>query len=128
MLRLLRFFSKRNFTRRNSIAAKSVRLAKKNKVAICKQNCKKKFAENIAGYIGQTVTIFVNAGGIAGMGFTGILISANCEYVRLITRIGPAPACPLTNSRTSYGKFINSLGSVASIPISKITSFTHNAV
>ena len=32
---------------------------------------------------------------MSGSGFTGVLISVNCDFVRLLSDIGPAPACAL---------------------------------
>jgi hypothetical protein len=45
--------------------------------------------------LGETVTIFTTSGGLSGRGFTGVLISVNCDFVRLLSDIGPAPACAL---------------------------------
>jgi len=50
---------------------------------------------DMARYIGKTVTIFTTSGGISGSGFTGVLASVDDRVVRLITRIGAGPACPL---------------------------------
>jgi hypothetical protein len=55
------------------------------------------FANDLARHIGQTVTIFTTSGGESGRGFTGILASVNCNFVRLVTQIGPAPGCALGN-------------------------------
>ena len=65
-------------------------------------------------YVGQTVTIFTTSGGLSGAGFTGVLISADCNNVKLLCSIGWAPSCPL--------------GSVTIIPTCAIASFTHNAI
>lgn len=105
------------------------------------------FDRHIARYTGQTVTVFVQGGGISGTGFTGVLISANDIYLKLITNIGPAPACPISNlcsyRRIDNSRFklhpagffykmspwtFNSLGSVTYIPIVKITGFVHNTL
>ena len=92
--------------------------------------------ESLNRYIGQTVTIFTASGGFSGNGFTGVLVSVNENYVRLITNIGAAPSCPLGSSCSGYGYnnyyngnyYGNWLGSVTEIPICKIASFTHNAI
>ncbi|MBL4935981.1 hypothetical protein JK636_09430 [Clostridium sp. YIM B02515] len=55
------------------------------------------FANNLANFVGQTVTIFTTSGGQSGRGFTGVLATVNCSFVRLITQIGPAPGCALGN-------------------------------
>ncbi|MFL0246468.1 hypothetical protein [Candidatus Clostridium stratigraminis] len=52
---------------------------------------------DLARHIGQTVTIFTTSGGESGRGFTGVLISVNNGFVRLITTIGAAPGCALGN-------------------------------
>ena len=75
------------------------------------------FARHMTRYTGQTVTIFVKAGGASGLGFTGILLLVNGFYAQLLSRIGPAPGCA-----------IYSACSITSIPISKIASFVHNAL
>jgi hypothetical protein len=55
------------------------------------------FAADLARHIGQTVTIFTTSGGDSGSGFTGVLVSVNCNFVRLITQLGSAPGCALGN-------------------------------
>jgi hypothetical protein len=55
------------------------------------------FVNNLARYIGQTVTIFTTSGGQSGRGFTGVLVSVNNQFVRLITQLGSAPGCALGN-------------------------------
>ncbi|MBC7958973.1 MAG: hypothetical protein H7X94_03815 [Vallitaleaceae bacterium] len=104
---------------------------------------------DLCRYIGQTVTIFTTSGGVSGLGFTGVLISANDCFVRLIARIGAAPECPVGSNCTGplrggfgngggcgygdgYGNGLNSfgngLGSVVVIPTDRIASFVHNAI
>ncbi len=56
----------------------------------------------LAKYIGQTVTIFTSSGGESGSGFTGVLMTVNSVFVRLLTRIGPPPGCSLGNSCTNF--------------------------
>lgn len=103
------------------------------------------FIAHLANYIGETVTIFTTSGGQSGEGFTGVLLSINNCYVRLLTQIGPAPGCALGNccsgtpregadgrfNNGQTGRFtcgFNTVGSVTDIPISRIASFVHNAV
>lgn len=104
------------------------------------------FAANLANHIGQTVTIFTTSGGESGRGFTGVLASVNCDFVRLIDRIGPAPGCALGNccdkrhgSERDFeqGGTLpngiscnpnNSLGAIVDIPVNRIASFVHNSV
>ncbi len=56
----------------------------------------------LANWVGTTVTIFTSSGGQSGSGFTGVLLSVNEVFVRLISRIGPAPGCALGNSCTGF--------------------------
>ncbi|HHV29853.1 hypothetical protein [Acetivibrio mesophilus] len=99
------------------------------------------FSAHISNYIGQTVTIFVESGGISGAGFTGILLFANEVYVELITSIAPPPSCSLSNFCIMYPDLpyssigqpnlnapLGSTGAFAIIPIDKITSFVHNNI
>lgn len=58
------------------------------------------FAAHIAEFIGKTVTIFTTSGGESGEGFTGVVISVNNNFVRLLVTIGPAPGCALGNACT----------------------------
>lgn len=98
------------------------------------------FATHLKKYVGETVIIFTTSGGISGCGFTGVLLSVNCEFVRLDSRQGVAPACPLgssccgdlnndNNDCNNYTKRGNySIGAVCDIPIDSIAAFCHNAV
>ncbi len=111
------------------------------------------FVEHLSRYIGETVTIFTTSGGQSGQGFTGVVLSVNKCFVRLITRIGSAPGCALGNTCNGYSNgYSNSrrccgnngysnygnnyggdydrrnLGSVTDIPLDRIASFVHNAV
>jgi hypothetical protein len=60
------------------------------------------FAALLSNYIGETVTIFTKSGGQSGSGFTGVVLSVNPVFVRLITRIGPPPGCALGNACTGF--------------------------
>jgi len=96
--------------------------------------------ESLCNNIGKTVTIFTTSGGLSGSGFTGVLLSADREVVRLLCDVGAPPACPVgsscTNGFTPFGInngggfdfFGNPLGAVAVIPICAIACFTHNAI
>lgn len=99
-------------------------------------------------YLGKTVTIFTNSGGLSGSGFTGVLIYVDECKVKLLTRFGGAPACPLGSDcgypdgagcgYNGYGPAYDSkgrgccnynpLGSVTEIPLQSIASFVHNAI
>ena len=101
--------------------------------------------ETMLRHVGQTVTIFTTSGGISGGGFTGILVSADINCVRLICDIGMPPACPIGSSCIGVGTpagfgayggagfnngFFggNPFGSIAVIPTRAIACFTHNAL
>lgn len=106
------------------------------------------FVNSLARNIGQTVTIFTTSGGESGRGFTGVLASVNCNFVRLITQIGPAPGCALgnccdpchcdhghghhgDNNLGGQGRAscrVDNLGSIVDIPIDRIAAFVQNAV
>lgn len=60
--------------------------------------CNDNLCHLLSKYIGETVTIFTKSGGQSGCGFTGVILGVNDCFVRLITRIGPAPGCSLGNS------------------------------
>lgn len=59
-------------------------------------------SESLCRYIGQTVTVFTTSGGATGCGFTGVLISADCNSIKLLDRIGAAPSCPLGSNCCGY--------------------------
>lgn len=96
--------------------------------------------EELSRFVGRTVTIFTTSGGISGSGFTGVVLLVNNSFVRLVTRIGPAPGSPLGNTcsrRLNDNNFnVNDLnnggrfnvGSVTDIPINRIASFVHDAI
>ena len=94
--------------------------------------------ESLCDNIGKTVTIFTTSGGLSGSGFTGVLLSADREVVRLLCDVGAPPACPVGSSCTgtfgpcgneAFGGFIgNPLGAVAVIPLCAVACFTHNAI
>lgn len=100
--------------------------------------CDCKFAQHIRKFIGDTVTIYTASGGISGAGFTGFLIDVNCCFVRIVSKQGPEPACPLGSacnyesecaSKDTYKpQKVYTVGAVSDIPIDKIVAFTHNAV
>lgn len=60
------------------------------------------FATLLGQYIGETVTIFTSSGGESGSGFTGVILSVNNCFVRLISRIGPPPGCSLGNACSNF--------------------------
>jgi hypothetical protein len=100
--------------------------------------------EQLARFVGTTVTIYTTSGGQSGVGFTGVLVCVDPFFVKLITCIGPAPCCPLgsacTGGRLGFGgggfgfgnftggPFINNVGSVVVIPVDRIAAYVHNAI
>ncbi len=72
--------------------------------------CNDNFCHLLSKYIGETVTIFTKSGGQSGCGFTGVILGVNECFVRLITRIGPAPGCSLGNS-CGYGDMGDNMNS-----------------
>jgi len=60
------------------------------------------FVSLLAKHIGETVTIFTSSGGESGSGFTGVILTVNPCFVRLLTRIGPPPACSLGNACSNF--------------------------
>jgi len=89
--------------------------------------------QDLSRYIGRTVTLYTTSGGMSGSGFTGVLVSVECDCVRLITSIGEAPACSLGSSchhipthRRNHRR--NPLGSIVVIPMHSIASFVHDAI
>lgn len=98
------------------------------------------FVDHLEDYVGETVTIFTTSGGQSGCGFTGFLLKVNCHFVRLITKVGPAPGCALGNGcnkghgQNGYGEGfcnnydIHNIGAVTDIPVDRIAAFVHNAV
>ena len=92
--------------------------------------------ESLCDNIGKTVTIFTTSGGISGSGFTGVLLSADREIVRLLCNVGAGPSCPIGSSCdprfgpcNDSSNFCGSpLGAVAIIPLHAIACFTHNAI
>ncbi|QNU67837.1 hypothetical protein EHE19_005125 [Ruminiclostridium herbifermentans] len=88
-------------------------------------------------FIGNTVTIFVNCGGAAGSGFTGVIIGKEPTYIRLLILPATPPSCSLTNdclARNNNTILCSScphnnnasVGVVAEILISSIVAFVHN--
>ncbi|AEY66901.1 hypothetical protein [Clostridium sp. BNL1100] len=114
--------------------------AKSEKVQIIvpeKSPCIKKQHINYREYEGQTVTVFVNSGGAAGNGFTGVLLLQTDAYLKLLILPSAPPECSLGNSCS--GKRVNflfcticpynqTIGTIAEIPLEAVTAFVHNSI
>lgn len=90
---------------------------------------------HIGKFIGETVTIFTTSGGLSGSGFTGVVLSVNCDFVRLVVRQGSAPANPLGENYhhdrcedRRPERCCHKAGAVVDIPIDRIACFVHNAI
>ena len=96
-------------------------ISKCNKEGLIVSDERQKFIEDFSKHIskfkGETVTIFVTAGGEAGDGFTGVLIDCNNDFTTLISIISFSEGC-----------IRDCLGAIVDIPIDKITAFAHNTV
>jgi hypothetical protein len=101
--------------------------------------------EHMRRYVTETVTIFTTSGGPTGCGFTGVVLSVNSRFVRLLTDMGLPPAFPLSDNifcepengpgprggsglSKGYEQPLRTVGSVCDIPIDRIVAFCHNAV
>ena len=97
--------------------------------SICQMNCEE--------YIGQVVTVYVNAGGKVGNGFTGFLLEQTNTYIRLMIIPSLQPSCSLKNG--CNGNIDNNilclscpfnknaaLGAIAEISIDSISAFVHS--
>lgn len=113
-------------------------------------SCNLSLARHICEFIGETVTIFTTSGGVSGCGFTGVVLSVNACFVRLITDQGSAPSSPIAENICGdcdgRGRNLGidaggsagmnghrrddrrRLGSICDIPIENIAAFCHNTV
>lgn len=100
-------------------------------------------SHNLSSMLGETVTIFTQSGGCSGQGFTGVVISCNECFVRLVTSFGSAPdnvfgttrsICDCNCKSCRNSGFCDGddkhfkVGSVIDIPVEKIVAFAHNAL
>lgn len=92
---------------------------------------------NYSEYEGQTVTVFVNSGGGAGNGFTGVLLLQTDLYLKLLILPSAPPQCSLGNA--CCAKDVNllfctlcpynqTIGAMAEIPLEAVTAFVHNSI
>ena len=88
--------------------------------------------------IGRIVTIFTESGGASGSGFTGLLVHADCRFIKLITCLPSAPPCPFGMnefSRRRRGRGFDDcccrdarFGTAIVIPVDQIVAFVFNEV
>lgn len=85
--------------------------------------------------VGRVVTIFTASGGASGSGFTGLLVWANNQTVKIVTNLPSAPPNPLGDCGCNNGLFWNSnycngsmYGSVVVIPTCQIVSFVFSEI
>lgn len=94
------------------------------------------FIQSLVRYIGQTITIYIVAGGDSGSGFTGVLLDVKKDYIKILSKIASPPSCFLGNECNDYKsdetiiKDYNNitLGAITNIPINKIAAFVHNTI
>lgn len=92
---------------------------------------------------GRVVTIFTQSGGLSGSGFTGLLVSANRDFIKLISNLPAAPRFPFRVERRKgccgrdRDDFVgndfdrrgcNMFGTAVVIPVNKIVSFVFNEI
>lgn len=104
---------------------------------------------DLANHLSETVTIYTTSGGESGEGFTGVLINVTCDFVRLLSDIGPAPSCALgsccskqhgnNRDEDDFDDEANegnpridcrgrNTGAVVDIPVRSIAAFVHNTL
>ena len=94
--------------------------------------------ESLRLNIGRVVTVFTQSGGLSGSGFTGLLASANRDFIKLITNLPSAPPNPFGVRGVRGVDFFNNdfdsrrrcsmFGTVVVIPVNKIVSYVFNEI
>lgn len=91
------------------------------------------FLHQLYELIGKTVIIHTMMTGDEGKGFTGILLSVNESYIRLVTRAGSPPQYkgmeePQKRNKGYYQsiQFQDHFGTITLIPINKLVAITYN--
>ena len=91
--------------------------------------------ECLCANVGRVVTVFTSSGGASGSGFTGLLVWANNQTVKLVTNLPSAPPNPLGECGCNNGMYWNSnycngsmYGSVVVIPTCQIVSFVFSEI
>lgn len=95
------------------------------------------FIRSLIRYIGQTITIFTTSGGQSGLGFTGLLLEVNRDYIKILIKAASPPSCCLGNCCTAENQEDTTikndcenitLGVITNIPLDKIAAFVHNTI
>ena len=109
----------------------------------CSVGCQPGFGGNggfplidcLCGNVGRVVTVFTASGGASGSGFTGLLVWADNQTVKLVTNLPSAPPNPLGDCGCNNGMAWNSnycngsmYGSVVVIPTCQIVSFVFSEI
>ncbi len=120
-------------------------MSRHNRFGCCGGSREMALVEHMRRFIGKTVTIFTTSGGASGCGFTGVILSVNSRFVRLVTDQGFPPTNPLAENicgdmdngpgpRGGLGfckgndRPFRTVGSVCDIPVDRIAAFCHNAI
>jgi len=87
---------------------------------------------------GKIITVFTASGGCSGRGFTGLLVEANCRFIKLITTLPSAPRHPFGRNGCDGGWGggfdggcecnRSRFGTAIIIPIRHIVSFVFNEI
>ncbi|MHB8064519.1 MAG: hypothetical protein ACYDG2_18115 [Ruminiclostridium sp.] len=92
---------------------------------------------NFEEYIGCTVMIYVDAGGIAGNSFSGVLLGQTATYITLLVLPSKPPSCSLGKTCKGHTNNVllcvfcpfndnSTIGKIAEISITSIVAFVHN--
>lgn len=98
--------------------------------------------DTLIGNTGKIITVFTESGGCSGRGFTGLLVEANCRFIKLITNLPSAPRHPFGRRHGNLDNFgggsgfcgcgcereCSRFGTAIIIPIRKIVSFVFNEI
>jgi hypothetical protein len=99
------------------------------------------FRDNLRKFIGRPVTVFTGNCGENSHTFSGILLGVNKYFIRMVTKLDPAPDFSLANSYNhntcdpyaldnpcDNSSDTDNLKSIVDIPINKISAFIHNSL
>ncbi|MBE6823181.1 MAG: hypothetical protein E7518_08835 [Ruminococcaceae bacterium] len=81
--------------------------------------------------LGRVVTVFTSSGGCTGRGFTGLLVEANDEFIKLVTSLPSAPRHPLGLDSANWlgsDSCTGRLGTSCVIPTNQIVCYAFNQI